>query len=199
MLVSDKGAHPWLSAPVFRSDPCTGDRLRRSTSPPPPPRRPLKRTSFPVFPLVPVVRRRDVQLHQERTLLAFQPLLVMPDYANPVGATMCLTTDRIVSWLTPKSAASDRKLLVPARARMEHSCSNVSLRARARYRGRVETSPRGCRRGGHRTSRADPARRSGKGMRAVPIVIEDAEPIPFEPAISDLTISPDFTFRLDPS
>src|SRR5215207_4373881 len=34
MLVPDKGENPWLSAPVFRSDPCTGDQLRRSTFPP---------------------------------------------------------------------------------------------------------------------------------------------------------------------
>jgi hypothetical protein len=33
-LVPVKGEYPWLSAPVFRSYPCTGDRHRRSTSPP---------------------------------------------------------------------------------------------------------------------------------------------------------------------
>jgi hypothetical protein len=101
----------------------------------------------------------------------------------------CRNTARIVSWLTPKSAASARRLLVPARARMERSCSGLSLRARAQYRVRAETSRGGCRRCGHRTPHADPARRSGKGMRTDPIVIEEAEPIPVASAISTWTLN----------
>ena len=42
------------------------------------------------------------------------------------------STARIVSWLTPKSAARDRRLLVAARARIADSFSSVSLRERAR-------------------------------------------------------------------
>ena len=44
-----------------------------------------------------------------------------------VAARFCLKTARIVSWLTPNSAASERRLLVAARARIEDSCSKVSL------------------------------------------------------------------------
>ena len=43
-------------------------------------------------------------------------------------------TDRIVSWLTPKSAARERRLLVAERARMVASLVGVSLRGRLRYR-----------------------------------------------------------------
>jgi hypothetical protein len=41
-------------------------------------------------------------------------------------------TVRTVSWLTPKSAARDRRLMVPARARIAASSAVVSLRARWR-------------------------------------------------------------------
>ncbi len=40
------------------------------------------------------------------------------------------STARTVSWLTPNSAASDRRLLVTASARMVATCSAVSLRRR---------------------------------------------------------------------
>ena len=116
---------------------------------------------------------------------ALQRGLAVLHNAVPDAERTWRTTARIGSWLTPLFPASEPRLLIPARARIADSWCAVSLRARARCRGRVETSPRRCRRGGHRTSHADPVRRSGKGMRADPIVIEDAEQIPVASAFSD--------------
>ena len=47
--------------------------------------------------------------------------------ARPTGDPR-RTIDRTVSWLTPKSADSDRRLLLVARARINESWSGVSLR-----------------------------------------------------------------------
>ena len=49
-----------------------------------------------------------------------------------VAGSVVRTTARIVSWLTEKSAASDRRLFVPASVRMVVIWSGVSFVARAR-------------------------------------------------------------------
>jgi hypothetical protein len=73
----------------------------------------------------------------------------------------CRTMARIVSWLTPKSAASERRLLVPASARIADSCSTFSLRALTSYR-RGEATPH---RDGHRRTSEGLIRKSGTGIR----------------------------------
>ncbi len=69
--------------------------------------------------------------------------------------------DRMVSWLTPKSAARERRLLVAARARMSDSSTGVSLLGRRAYRSpaphatrsrRTRTSGTAIRRGAKSSS-----------------------------------------------
>ena len=67
-------------------------------------------------------------------------MVALPNNAHRVAERSCRTTARIVSWLTPKSTANERRLRVPARARIADSCSGVSLRARPRYREGVAAS-----------------------------------------------------------
>jgi hypothetical protein len=108
-------------------------------------------------------------------LAATGPLLGRCLAPNPSWPRLWRSTVRIVSRLTPKSAASARRLLVPARMRIFASCFGVSRRARERYRGREEASHRD----GHRGSGASSERRSGNGMRHRPSgPIEDAETDP---------------------
>ena len=101
-----------------------------------------------------------------------QPQPVVHGLSDPAGAARRLIQSlndpvalaaRIVSWLTPKSAASERRLLVPARARIVDSCSGVSLRARARYRGGDHAS----RCDGHRGWSEGVGRKSRTGTRTV--------------------------------
>ncbi len=85
--------------------------------------------------------------------------------------------ERIVSWLTPNSAASDRRVLVPARARIADSSVGVSRLARRTYQSLepyITPWQRG-RRSGTRTRRgvnssstrprppSRPSRRKGRG------------------------------------
>ena len=68
-----------------------------------------------------------------------------------------------------------RRAATKLSARIAVSCSRVSLRARARYRGAADSL---CR-VGQREACADSVRRSGKRTRNVPAgMLEDAEPIP---------------------
>jgi hypothetical protein len=114
------------------------------------------------------------------------PLRLGPECETIQTAAVERSTARIVSWLTPNSAASARRLFVVPRARIDASRSGVSLRARAPYRGGEDDS----RREGQRRATAGSARRSGNGMRQVPIVIEDAEPIPVASASSISRLTP---------
>ena len=137
--------------------------------------------SFPFFPVFPV-RERGKDLPQPRPRLPFAwPRSTLSGGTHPGAAQSCRATARIVSWLTPNSAASERRLLGSARARIVDSCSTVSLRARARYLGRENPS----RRDGHRGFGVGSVRISGNGMRRRRSRrIEDAEPIPVASAAS---------------
>lgn len=96
---------------------------------------------------------------------------------------------RMVSWLTPKSAASERRLLVAARARISASSTEVSFRGRCWYRREAaQSSGVGTRKGCSVT--AD-RRRSGTGKRSERAArkAEHAQPIPVASAISCLTLT----------
>ncbi len=65
--------------------------------------------------------KRPIRLARTRPSLAWRMF-------QATGRTR--STDRTVSWLTPNSAARERRLRVAARARITASCSGVSFRGR---------------------------------------------------------------------
>ena len=99
------------------------------------------------------------------------------------------TTARIVSWLTPNSAARERRLLVAARARMAPLAHGSACEHGRDTEGvKIHHAPMATADGSEGS-----ARRSGNGMREHPSGrIEDVEAIPVAFARSPLTL---YAFR----
>jgi hypothetical protein len=118
---------------------------------------------FPDFPLFPVPQMEHV-IHRND--------LLAPRRSNSVScvrqrSSRCRSlvsqhgSDSLVADAKLSKADKEGRRLLPARARIVDSCSNVSLRGRSRYRTGEQAS---CR-DGHRWARAKRIRKSGPAIR----------------------------------